>query len=202
MIVQYRMRAIKLLRQHHARETVGQRQRGQRPHEFRRLLHALGEAVRPADDERDVTSALPPARHAPRQLRRAERRPALIEHDFHASLRHRREDALGCAVEKVQEELGLYQLRAGRSLIDLVDVAGKLGREGGAPPGREGRNLDHLCLRVDPFDAAAIAAHLRAHGVTPGAVVRRYGAEGDGPSLYIEDPEGNVVELKGPPDQS
>ena len=80
-----------------------------------------------------------------------------------------------------------------------MDVEGQLGREGGAAPGKEGRNMDHLCLRIEPFDAAAIAAHLRTHGVAPGDVVSRYGAEGQGPSLYIADPEGNVVELKGPP---
>ncbi len=65
-------------------------------------------------------------------------------------------DALGCVIERRQEELGLTQLRAGRSLIDLVTVDGKLGREGGAAPGPEGRNMDHLCLRVDPFDGQAI----------------------------------------------
>ncbi len=108
-------------------------------------------------------------------------------------------DVLGCTVEKIQAHIGLTQLRAGQQLIDLVDVDGTLGREGGAPPGREGRNMDHLCLRVQPFDAAAIAAHLRAHGIAPGDVVSRYGAEGEGPSMYIADPEGNVVELKGPP---
>jgi len=107
--------------------------------------------------------------------------------------------ALGCSVEKIQAGIGLTQLRAGGSLIDLVDVNGTLGLEGGAAPGKEGRNMDHLCLRVEPFDAAAIAAHLRAHGVAPGEVVSRYGAEGQGPSMYIADPEGNVVELKGPP---
>ncbi len=108
-------------------------------------------------------------------------------------------EALGCTIEKVQAHIGLTQLRAGQQLIDLVDVDGKLGREGGAPPGREGRNMDHLCLRVQPFNATAIAAHLRSHGITPGEVVTRYGAEGEGPSMYISDPEGNVVELKGPP---
>ena len=108
-------------------------------------------------------------------------------------------DVLGCTVEKVQAAIGLTQLRAGSSLIDLVDVDGKLGREGGAAPGKEGRNMDHLCLRLQPFDGAAIAAHLRTHGVAPGDVVSRYGAEGEGPSMYISDPEGNVVELKGPP---
>ena len=102
-------------------------------------------------------------------------------------------------VEKVQEGIGLYQLRAGRSLIDLVPVSGRLGRMGGAPPGREGRNLDHVCLRVEPFDAAAIIGHLDAHGAKHGDVETRYGADGEGPSIYVTDPEGNVVELKGPP---
>jgi glyoxylase I family protein len=106
---------------------------------------------------------------------------------------------LGCPVEKIQEDLGLYQLRAGAALIDLVPVDGLLGRKGGAAPGSEGRNLDHFCLRVEPFDAAAITAHLRAHGAEPAPVASRYGAEGQGPSIYVTDPEGNVVELKGPP---
>jgi len=108
-------------------------------------------------------------------------------------------DVLGCSVERRQDAIGLVQLRAGRSLIDLVPVDGKLGRAGGAAPGAEGRNLDHLCLRVEPFDAAAIQRHLAAHGVDAGAVESRYGAEGEGPSIYLADPEGNVVELKGPP---
>ena len=106
---------------------------------------------------------------------------------------------LGCPVERRQEEIGLYQLRAGAALIDLVPVSGKLGREGGAAPGREGRNLDHLCLRIEPFDEAAIRRHLEAHGVAAGPVESRYGAEGEGPSIYLQDPEGNTVELKGPP---
>jgi catechol 2,3-dioxygenase-like lactoylglutathione lyase family enzyme len=106
---------------------------------------------------------------------------------------------LGCGVEKVQEDIGLYQLRAGAALIDLVPVDGPLGLKGGAPPGPEGRNLDHFCLRVEPFDADAIIADLRAHGADPAPVASRYGAEGQGPSIYVADPEGNVVELKGPP---
>lgn len=106
---------------------------------------------------------------------------------------------LGCNIERRQDEIGLVQLRAGRSLIDLVPVDGKLGRMGGAAPGAEGRNMDHFCLRVEPFDAAAIRAHLAAHGVDAGPTESRYGAEGEGPSIYLSDPEGNVVELKGPP---
>jgi catechol 2,3-dioxygenase-like lactoylglutathione lyase family enzyme len=108
-------------------------------------------------------------------------------------------DVLGCAVERRQDEIGLVQLRAGRSMIDLVPVSGKLGAAGGAPPGAGGRNVDHFCLRVDPFDEAAIRAHLAAAGVTAGPTASRFGAEGEGPSIYVEDPEGNVVELKGPP---
>ena len=109
-------------------------------------------------------------------------------------------DVLGCAVERRKDDLGLIQLRAGRSLIDLVDVNGELGQKGGAAPGAEARNMDHFCLRIDPFDEAKIRANLRAHGVEAGELATRYGAEGDGPSLYIQDPEGNTVELKGPPD--
>ena len=110
------------------------------------------------------------------------------------------QEVLGCAVERRKDDLGLIQLRAGRSLIDLVDVNGELGQKGGAAPGAEARNMDHFCLRIDPFDEAQIRAHLRAHGVEAGELATRYGAEGDGPSLYIQDPEGNTVELKGPPD--
>ncbi|WKE66239.1 VOC family protein [Gallaecimonas kandeliae] len=110
------------------------------------------------------------------------------------------QQVLGCGLEKVQEGIGLYQLRAGSSLIDLVPVDGKLGKAGGAAPGREGRNLDHLCLRIEPFDGDALIAYLKAKGCEPSQVESRYGAEGEGPSVYVTDPEGNVVELKGPPD--
>jgi len=107
-------------------------------------------------------------------------------------------DALGCKVEKVQEKLGLVHIRAGTTLIDLVDVAGSLGKEGGRAPEAEGRNLDHFCLRVEPFDAAAIRARLEAFGVAVDEPRRRFGAEGYGDSIYLADPEGNRIELKGP----
>jgi catechol 2,3-dioxygenase-like lactoylglutathione lyase family enzyme len=106
--------------------------------------------------------------------------------------------ALGCTVVRRQDAIGLVQLRAGRSIVDLVPVDGELGRAGGAAPGAEGRNLDHFCLRVEPFDEAALRAELGALGIEVGPVARRFGAEGFGPSVYLTDPEGNVVELKGP----
>ena len=107
-------------------------------------------------------------------------------------------DVLGARWEKTQESLGLYQLRVGSSLVDLVPVDGKLGALGGAAPGREGRNVDHVCFRVLPWDGESILTHLGSHGIE-GEIVSRYGAEGDGPSIYLTDPEGNIVELKGPP---
>jgi glyoxylase I family protein len=108
-------------------------------------------------------------------------------------------DALGCRIERRRDDIGLVQLRAGRSLIDLVPVHGPLGRTGGAAPGPQGRNMDHFCLRIEPFDEAALHERLAAYGVAAGPVEQRFGAEGDGPSIYLNDPEGNVVELKGPP---
>jgi catechol 2,3-dioxygenase-like lactoylglutathione lyase family enzyme len=106
---------------------------------------------------------------------------------------------LGCREERRLDDLGLVQLRAGNSLIDLVRIDGPLGRRGGAAARGEGRNLEHFCLRVEPFEPAALAAHFAGHGLAPGGVATRYGAEGFGPSLYVSDPEGNTVELKGPP---
>ena len=105
---------------------------------------------------------------------------------------------LGCTIEKRQEAIGLIQLRAGASLVDLVPVDGKLGRMGGAAPGKEGRNVDHFCFRVDGFDETGIRSWLASHGVEAGPAESRYGAEGEGPSIYVNDPEGNTVELKGP----
>ncbi len=108
-------------------------------------------------------------------------------------------DVLGCTIERRQDSIGLIQLRAGRSLVDLVPVDGQIGRAGGAPPGKEGRNLDHFCFRLEQFDEPAIRRHLEANSVPAGALEWRRGAEGEGPSIYVTDPEGNVVELKGPP---
>ncbi len=101
-------------------------------------------------------------------------------------------DVLGATVEREIPQFQLTQLRAGSSLIDIVGADHPL-----APT--EGRNVDHFCLRIDPWDEAALADYLRAQGLTVEESGIRYGAEGNGPSIYISDPEGNIVELKGPP---
>jgi glyoxylase I family protein len=109
-------------------------------------------------------------------------------------------EVLGAEHVAWRAKFGMSHLRAGASMIDLITVDGPLGLQGGAAPGGEGRNMDHLCLRIDPFDQQAIVAHLQKHGVVVGDIRQRYGAEGNGTSIYLTDPEGNMVELKGPSD--
>jgi len=109
-------------------------------------------------------------------------------------------DVLGCVVERRSSpEFGLVQLRAGDSLIDIVSVDGEIGRMGGAAPGKDGRNMDHFCVRLESFKEEVIREQLVRFGVIGSKLETRYGAEGNGPSIYIQDPEGNTVELKGPP---
>jgi catechol 2,3-dioxygenase-like lactoylglutathione lyase family enzyme len=103
-------------------------------------------------------------------------------------------DVLGLVEERRLEAIGLVQLRAGRSLVDLVP---------GAPAGYEGANVDHVCLLLAPVTMDAVAGYLAERGVeTVGEPMVRYGATGYGPSIYLRDPEGNVVELKLPGDAS
>ena len=108
-------------------------------------------------------------------------------------------DVLGCTEERRLDALGLVQLRCGESMLDLVAVAGPLGKAGGPAPGEGGRNVDHFAVALEEFDEAALRSHLEEHGIEPGEVGERYGAKGMGPSMYIRDPDDNVVELKGYP---
>jgi glyoxylase I family protein len=107
-------------------------------------------------------------------------------------------EVLACPVEReLPPETGLVQLRAGNALIDIVPVDSELGRLGGGPPGPDGNNLDHFCLDLEEIGQDQLRAWLESHGVACGEFQRRYGATGFGPSLYIEDPDGNTVELRG-----
>ncbi|PCJ21808.1 MAG: VOC family virulence protein [Gammaproteobacteria bacterium] len=106
-------------------------------------------------------------------------------------------DVLGCkVVRETAAEIGLTQLRAGQALIDLITVAGRLGQMGGGPPTAKDNNLDHFCLQLQPISETDISNHLLAHNIDVGRFENRNGAQGFGPSIYINDPEGNVVELK------
>jgi catechol 2,3-dioxygenase-like lactoylglutathione lyase family enzyme len=108
-------------------------------------------------------------------------------------------EVLGCTVARHNEPLGLIHLKAGASQIDLVSADGELGRMGGRPPDQEGHNMDHVCLRVEPFDITALRHHFQRHGIDIGPVHdHNFGAEGYGPAVYLKDPEGNSIELKGP----
>ena len=105
---------------------------------------------------------------------------------------------LGCAVERdVSAEIGLTQLRAGSALIDIVAVDSVLGQKGGAAPGESGNNMDHFCLKIETVDETALTDFLKTHNVSFSDFERRYGGEGYGRSIYVTDPEGNVVELRG-----
>ena len=134
-------------------------------------------------------------------------RPFQIQHIDHIVLRAKdlprgvasSRDVPGCTVARERPSLGMVHLHAGTSMIDLVAVDGKLGTPGGAAAGTQGRNLEHLCLRVEPFDVERLRAHLQMHAVElRGKPESNYGAEGDGLSVYLLDPDGNGVELKGP----
>jgi hypothetical protein len=91
----------------------------------------------------------------------------------------------------------MLQLRAGASLIDLVDIGSREG-EWARPEVEGGRNLDHVCLSTGPCGEEMMRAHLARHGIAIVEEGIRYGAKGDGMSFYICDPSGNQIELKGP----
>ncbi len=109
-------------------------------------------------------------------------------------------DVLGCTFVDHDTDNGLFQVRAGSALIDMLPVTGKMGSAGGDAPGQDGHNMDHFAIRVEPYDDEAIREYLGTRGVELGETRIRGGAEGEGPAIYIKDPEGNTVELKGPAD--
>ena len=106
-------------------------------------------------------------------------------------------DVLGCTLEReLGEAAGLRQLRAGLAIIDLINVDSELGRVGGREADSEGRNLDHFCLQIEPVSESELIDYLQSHGISAGEFAERYGAEGFGRSIYIQDPDGNTIELK------
>jgi catechol 2,3-dioxygenase-like lactoylglutathione lyase family enzyme len=107
-------------------------------------------------------------------------------------------DVLGCKVEGALPQYGMLQLRAGSALIDLVDISAEQAAWA-VPPVAGGRNLDHLCLALGPYDEAKLRRHLAQHRVQIIEEGVHGGSRGESLSLYVRDPSGNVIELKGPP---
>jgi catechol 2,3-dioxygenase-like lactoylglutathione lyase family enzyme len=107
------------------------------------------------------------------------------------------QQVLGCTVDRALPQYGMVQLRAGASLIDLVDIGASEG-EWARPEVEGGRNMDHVCISTGPCDEQAMRAHLSRHGIAIVEEGIRYGAGGDGMSFYISDPSGNQIELKSP----
>ncbi len=140
------------------------------------------------DDATLATRAAAPAQSAPRVM--GLDHVVLRVADIDRSIAFYGE-VLGLHVERRLAEIGLVQLRAGTSMIDLVPRT---------EDEDDGRNMDHFAVRIAEMDVPALTAHLKKHGIDPGEVRRRYGAEGYGSSIYITDPDGNTVELKGPPE--
>jgi glyoxylase I family protein len=104
---------------------------------------------------------------------------------------------IGCSLEReTEDEFGLTQLRAGNSLIDIVDVNGKLGKSGGVAPQEKGNNLDHFCLQIEPFEERELKLFLDSYNVEYSEFQDRYGAQGMGRSIYLKDIAGNNIELR------
>lgn len=106
---------------------------------------------------------------------------------------------LGCQPGYSYPALGMEQLWCGAALIVLWDITHP-GAAGAVPPAGGGRNVDHICIATGPFDPQALRAHLAAHGVAIEREARHGGARGVGHSVYLRDPFGNLLELKGPAD--
>lgn len=129
-------------------------------------------------------------------------KPKLIDHIVLRTDRYRELidfycDVLGCVVEReTSVEMGLTQLRAGDSLIDIVNVDAELGRVGGPAPSEKGNNVDHFCLQIEPVGEEALMAYLQKNGIEVEGFQERYGAQGLGRSIYLKDIAGNTVELR------
>jgi glyoxylase I family protein len=98
-------------------------------------------------------------------------------------------DVLGCTLEHINEKISLIHLRFGEAYIDLLPATAERPRGAGG--------VDHVCLSIKCDNLEKIATELRARGVSlEGEIVTRRGAYGTGPSLYLRDPDGYVIELK------
>ena len=96
-------------------------------------------------------------------------------------------DVLGLRAERVEEwkegRVPFPSVRVDEgTIIDLVRGE------------RDGRNVDHICLVIEPTDMDDLASSGRFDVVE--GPVQRWGARGTATSVYVRDPDGNVVELR------
>src|ERR1700735_5824330 len=99
---------------------------------------------------------------------------------------------LGLSEERRIAQIGLIQLRAGRSMIDLVPA--------NDPRVETGLNVDHVCIGIEAPGFDEVRAYLRGQSaVVMGERAVHYGGHAAGLSIYVRDPEGNTVELKQMP---
>ena len=108
-------------------------------------------------------------------------------------------DILGCPEKRISN--GLYQYQAGASMIDLVPITSDTSRRSGSESTEACRNVDHFALTLAEFDEEAIVTYLEVNGVKVERSGHRFGAQGFGPSVYFRDPDGNLIELKGPAEE-
>lgn len=120
----------------------------------------------------------------------------LIVSDLARSLAFYR-DVLGLEVDRRRDDLRMIHMRAGSSLVDLQEADARVrSHDAGSGP-KATHNLDHLCLKIADFDAETARAELIQLGISVGEMDVRYGASGHGQSLYLQDPDGNGLELRG-----
>lgn len=95
-------------------------------------------------------------------------------------------------------DIAMEQLWVGTELLVLIDISTPKGA-GAIPPVSGGRNMDHFCISLVPYDKDALRAYLVDQGVEIVNEAFHSGARGMGEAIYVLDPFGNKVELKGPP---
>jgi len=106
-------------------------------------------------------------------------------------------EVLGLQAERGVDEWRAGEVRFPSARINADTIIDFFGTDQ-EPIGKEGdKNQDHYCMVIEPTDMEELKSKFEAMGVEiqagPG---KRWGSHGDGISLYIYDPDDNVVELR------
>ncbi len=101
------------------------------------------------------------------------------------------QSVLGLSVERIFDAIGLYQVRCGANLIDLLTL-----KPGETLPAPELRGIEHLCLSIEADLDEVIESLARLDTPVIRGPMEVYGSKGFGTSIYIRDPDGYEIELK------